>query len=43
MKTLLAIDGSKFSDAAAQTMLARARPQDEVYVLHVAQELATLW
>ena len=36
MKILLAIDSSKFSEAATQTVVAQARPQkDEVRILHV--------
>lgn len=38
MKILLAIDGSKFSEAAVQTVLAQARPHDtEIRVLHVVE------
>jgi len=38
MKILLAVDGSKFSDAAVQTVIEQARPQDtEVQVLHVVE------
>jgi len=36
MKILLAIDDSKFSEAAIQTVIAQARPQNtEVRILHV--------
>ncbi|MGA2509986.1 MAG: universal stress protein [Candidatus Acidiferrales bacterium] len=38
MKILLAVDGSKFSDAAVQTVIEQARSQDtEVQVLHVVE------
>lgn len=38
MKILLAIDGSKFSDAATQAVIAQAHPKDtEVYVLNVVE------
>ncbi len=38
MKIVLAIDGSKFSEAAVQTVIEQARPQDtEVQVLHVVE------
>ena len=38
MKIVLAIDGSKFSEAAAQTVLEQARPQGtEIQVLHVVE------
>jgi nucleotide-binding universal stress UspA family protein len=38
MKIVLAIDGSKFSEAAVQNVIERARPQDaEVQVLHVVE------
>jgi universal stress protein A len=38
MKILLAVDDSKFSEAALQAVLAQARPQDaEVRVLHVLE------
>jgi nucleotide-binding universal stress UspA family protein len=38
MKILLAVDESKFSEAALQAVLAQARPQDtEVRVLHVVE------
>jgi len=38
MKILLAIDGSRFSEAAVQTVLVQARPHDtEVQVLHVVE------
>lgn len=38
MKILLAIDDSKFSEAAVQMVLAQARPQDtKVRVLHVLE------
>jgi nucleotide-binding universal stress UspA family protein len=36
MRIILAVDGSKFSDAAIQTVIAQARPQDaEIRVLYV--------
>ena len=38
MKIVLAIDGSKFSEAAIRTVIEQARPQDtEVQVLHVVE------
>ena len=38
MKIILAIDGSKFSEAAGQTVIEQARPQDtEIRVLHVVE------
>src|SRR5579863_9998092 len=37
MKTLLAIDGSQFSDAAVQAVAERARPDDEILVLYVVE------
>jgi len=38
MKIVLAVDGSKFSEAAVQTVMEQARPQDtEVRVLHVVE------
>jgi nucleotide-binding universal stress UspA family protein len=38
VKILLATDGSKFSDAAAQAVVAQARPSDtEVRVLHILE------
>ncbi len=38
MKVLLAIDNSKFSEAATQTLIAQVRPsQTEVRVLHVIE------
>lgn len=38
MNILLAVDGSKFSDAAVQAVMAYARPQDaEIRVLHVVE------
>lgn len=38
MKIVLAIDGSKFSEAAIQTVINQARPQDtEIQVLHVVE------
>jgi nucleotide-binding universal stress UspA family protein len=38
MKILLAVDESKYSEAAIQAVLARSRPQDtEVRVLHVLE------
>lgn len=40
MKFLLAIDGSKFSEAAARALVTQARPQgDEVRVLYVVDIL----
>ena len=43
MKILLAIDDSKFSEAATQMVVAQARPQDtEVRVLHVLEPLSLL-
>lgn len=43
MKILLAIDGSKYSDAAAQAVIDRARPQaTEVQVLHVVEQPSLL-
>lgn len=36
MRIILAVDGSKFSDAAIQTVIAQARPEDaEIRVLYV--------
>ncbi len=41
MKVLLAIDDSKFSDAAAKILAEQFRPQDaEVRVLHVVEPIA---
>ena len=38
MKVLLAVDGSKFSEAAVQAVIEQARPQDtEIRVLHVVE------
>jgi nucleotide-binding universal stress UspA family protein len=38
MKILLAIDGSKFSDAAVQAVITQAHPKNtEVHVLHVVE------
>lgn len=38
MKLLLAIDGSKFSEAAVRTVIEQVRPEDsEVQVLHVVE------
>jgi len=38
MKVLLAVDGSKYTEAVAQTMIAQVRPQDtEIRVLHVVE------
>jgi nucleotide-binding universal stress UspA family protein len=38
MRIILAVDGSKFSDAAIQTVIAQARPQDaEIRVLYVLE------
>lgn len=40
MKILLAIDGSKFSEAAVRAVITQARPQrDEVRVLYVVDIL----
>lgn len=40
MKILLAVDGSKFSDAATQTLASQIRPQDaEVLVLEVVKPI----
>ncbi|MGB7493817.1 MAG: universal stress protein, partial [Candidatus Acidiferrum sp.] len=42
MRILLAVDGSKLSEAATRTVITQARPQDtEVYVLHVIDVLST--
>jgi nucleotide-binding universal stress UspA family protein len=42
MRVLLAIDGSKYSEAALQAVLARSRPQDtQVRVLHVLEMIAS--
>jgi nucleotide-binding universal stress UspA family protein len=41
MKILLAIDDSKFSEAAAKSLVGQFRPQDtEVRVLHVVEPIA---
>ena len=41
MRILLAVDGSKLSEAATRTVITQARPQDtEVYVLHVIDVLS---
>ncbi len=38
MKLLLAIDGSKFSEAAVQAVIVQAKPQDtEIQILHVVE------
>lgn len=38
MKIVLAVDGSKFSEAAVQAVIEQARPQDtEIQVLHVVE------
>jgi len=38
MKVLLAVDGSRFSDAAVQTVIAQAHAKDtEVHVVHVVE------
>ena len=38
MKILLAVDDSKFSEAATQAVIAQSKPQDtEVRVLHVVE------
>lgn len=43
MKILLAFDGSKFSDAAVQAVIAQAHPTDaEIRVLHVVEPPALL-
>ena len=43
VRILLAIDDSKFSEAATETLIAQARPQEtEVLILHVI-ELYTLF
>lgn len=40
MKLLLAIDGSKFSEAATQAVITQVRPEDtEVRVLHVVEPI----
>jgi len=42
MRILLAVDGSKLSEAATRTVITQARPQDtEVHVLHVIDVLST--
>lgn len=44
MRILLAIDDSKFSEAATQAVIAQARPQkDEVRVLHVVEPLPAVY
>jgi nucleotide-binding universal stress UspA family protein len=44
MKILLAVDDSKFSEAATQAVLRQARPQDtEVRVLNVMEPSSSLW
>jgi nucleotide-binding universal stress UspA family protein len=35
MRILLAVDDSKFSEAATRVLIAQARPQDKVHVMHV--------
>jgi nucleotide-binding universal stress UspA family protein len=41
MRVLLAIDGSKFSEAATQTVIATAKPQEtEVHIIHVIDVLS---
>jgi nucleotide-binding universal stress UspA family protein len=43
MRIILAVDGSKFSDAAIQTVIAQARPQEtEIRVLYVLEPPALL-
>ncbi len=43
MRILLAVDGSTFSDAAIQTVIAQARPQDtEIRVLYVLEPQSLL-
>ena len=38
MKIVLAVDGSKFSEAAVQAVIEQARPQDtEIQVLHIVE------
>jgi len=38
MKIILAVDDSKFSDAAVQVVFAQARPRDtDIRVLHVVE------
>ena len=38
MRIVLAIDGSKFSEAAVQTVIEQARPKDtEIQILHVVE------
>jgi len=44
MKVLLAIDDSKFSEAATQALIAQARPAEtEVRVLHVIESYVFLY
>jgi hypothetical protein len=41
MRILLAVDDSKFSEAATQAVIAQARPQEtEVLVIHVIEILS---
>lgn len=41
MRVLLAIDGSKFSEAATQAVIALAKPQEtEVHIIHVIDVLS---
>ena len=41
MRVLLAIDGSRYSEAATQAVIATARPQEtEVHVIHVIDALS---
>ena len=41
MRILLAVDGSKLSEAATRTVITQARPQDtEVHILHVIDVLS---
>lgn len=37
MRIVVAVDGSRFSDAAAQLVMAQARPTDEIRVLHALE------
>lgn len=37
MRIIVAVDGSRFSDAAVQFVMAQARPTDEIRVLHVLE------
>jgi nucleotide-binding universal stress UspA family protein len=43
MKVLLAIDASRFSEAATQAVIQQLRPEDaEVYILHVVKTLVSI-